>query len=131
MTRGQIVLGGVYWVADARLTLPPDNDRQLHPRRGVVILSGPETNSDPAWLLVQVVPLSSESTRKTRFCVKISAGEGNVDKKVWARVPAVQPILKSDLQDYVGVLPETRVEEIQARLWQYLGMADDIDDKET
>ncbi|WP_433083801.1 type II toxin-antitoxin system PemK/MazF family toxin [Dactylosporangium sp. CA-052675] len=112
-------------MSDAALTLPPNDDRQLHPRRMVVVLSGPDTNSDPTWRFVSVAPLSSESSRKTRFCVRIPAGEANVTKKVWVRVPAVQPLMKSHLEDKVGVLGADRLAEIQARFWQYLGMIDD------
>ena len=72
--------------------------------------------------------MSSETTRKTRFCVKIPADEANSGRKTWARVPAVQPLLKADLQDRFGLLPAARVEEVQARLFQYLGLSDLLDE---
>jgi mRNA-degrading endonuclease toxin of MazEF toxin-antitoxin module len=121
------VIGGIYWVSDEALTLPPNDDRKLHPRRMVVVISGPG-NADPAWPLVQVMPLSSEASRKTKYCVRVPAGEGNVERKCWIRIPASQPLLKTDLQDHVGVLPGARLAEVQARHLLYLGLADDDDD---
>src|SRR3954463_15952510 len=95
------VNGGVYLVPDQLLTLPPNDDRTVHPeRRPVVVLSGLRTNNAAEWPFVLAVPLSSSTTLKTEFCVKISAGEGNLTKKTWARIPAVQPLLKTDLQDF-------------------------------
>lgn len=125
MPSGPVVYGGLYWVSDAALSLPPNDDRHLHDRRPVLVISGPETNSDPLWPVVLIMPLSSETGRKTKFCVKVPAFEGNLEKKTWVRVPAVQPLLKRDLQDYLGTLPDSRVDEIQGRLWQYLGMLDE------
>lgn len=119
------VIGGVYWVKDRDLTLPPDNSRSFYPNRTVLVLSGPGSNGDPAWMFVLVAPISSETTRKTRYCVKLAQGEGNVSKKCWVRVPAVQPLLKSQLGDHLGVIPAHKLEETQARLFEYMGMADD------
>ena len=74
-------------------------------------------------------PISSSTARKTGYCVKLNAGEGGLVKKGWVRVIAVQPLLKSDLQDRLGVVPAERLEEVQARLFQYLGLPiDDLDE---
>jgi mRNA-degrading endonuclease toxin of MazEF toxin-antitoxin module len=124
-----IVIGGIYWVADEALTMPPNDERKPHPRRMVLVLSGP-SNADPDWPLVQVMPLSSQASRTTRYCVKIAAGQGNVMKKCWVRVPMAQPLLKADLADGVGVLPGDLLEEVQARYLQYLGLADEDEDKQ-
>lgn len=54
----QILIGGVYWVMDSLLDLVPGEVvRNLHPRRPVVVVSGPGSNSDPKWSHVLVVQL--------------------------------------------------------------------------
>lgn len=121
-----IIVGGIYWVEDSHLTLLPRKDRPLqHPRRSVIVVSGPETNSDEAWPFVLVCPLSSSTRRRTRFCVKIAAGgSAGANKKVWVRVPAVQPMEKELLQDRSGVASEEQLQAVQARLVEYLGLLD-------
>jgi mRNA-degrading endonuclease toxin of MazEF toxin-antitoxin module len=76
------IAGGVYYVRDRDLTLPPNDMRLYHDeRRPVVVISGPETNSDPTWRFVLVAPVSSSTSHKTRFCVKLVAKEANLPKK--------------------------------------------------
>jgi mRNA-degrading endonuclease toxin of MazEF toxin-antitoxin module len=121
--RNPVVIGGVYYVADDIISLPPNDDRDIHEeRRTVIVVTGPETNSDSDWDFVLIVPTSGSTSRRTPFCVKLAAGQGNLTKKCWARVPAVQPLLKSDLQDHCGVIPEQPLKEIQARLAEYMGL---------
>lgn len=129
MTTNPVVIGGVYYVKDSAITLPPNDERNFHDeRRPVVVLSGPDTNSNGGWRIVLVAPISSSSSLKTGFCVKLAAGDGGVVKKCWVRVVAIQPLLKSDLGDRLGVLPAGRLEEIQARLFQYMGLPiEDLD----
>lgn len=119
---GQIVVGGVYTVDDDQITLPPNSSREYHDTRTVVVVSGPETNSDTRWKFVLVCPTSGSTRSKTRFCVKLNAGDGNLRKKCWARVPAVQPLLKDDLKDHWGVIPADKLELIQGRLIEYMGL---------
>lgn len=119
------IIGGIYWVDDSDVSLPPNDQRKLHPKRTVLVLSGPDSNFDPTWELVLVAPLSSETARKTKFCVKLAQGDGNVMKKCWVRVPAVQPLLKTHLRDHLGVVPAEKLEEVQARLFDYMGLADE------
>lgn len=121
------VVGGIYIVRDGALTLPPNDRRDVHPTRPVVVLSRPDTNVDPNWPVVLVCPLSSSTGLKTRFCVKLAAGEANSNKKTWIRVPAVQPLLKSELGSHTGTLDQDKLEEVQARLLEYLGLDDDPD----
>ncbi len=125
-----VIVGGIYWVDDDLLTLPPRDDRPVtHPRRSVMVVSGPETNSDEGWPFVLVCPLSSSTTRRTRFCVKIAAGgPAGTNKKVWVRVPAVQPLEKVYLEDRSGVASQDQLQEVQARLVEYLGLLDLEDD---
>lgn len=115
--------GGVYLVADARLTLLPEEERQVHDeRRRFVILSGSETNLDDSWPVVFGCPISSSTRFKTQFDVKLAAGEAGATKKCWIRIPAAQPLLKSDLEDLTGKLDGARLQEVQARILQYLGL---------
>jgi mRNA-degrading endonuclease toxin of MazEF toxin-antitoxin module len=128
MISSLVVNGGVYYVNDTALSLPPNDDRTYHEaRRPVVVLSGPDTNSNRGWRTVLVAPISSSTSLKTGFCVKLSAGEGGLTKRCWVRVVAIQPLMKSDLGDRLGVLGGDRLEEIQARLFQYMGLADEVD----
>lgn len=117
------VLGGVYWVRDDLLVLIPAKERSVqHDRRMVVVVSGSETNASSEWPFILACPISGSTKFRTRYCVKLAQGEGNVDKKSWVRVPAVQPLEKATLQDLVGYLPGSRLTEIQTRLVEYMGL---------
>src|SRR5665647_2217150 len=115
-----LVAGGVYYIADKDLVLPPEEERKLHPMRPVLVVSSPVSIHDGSWRFVAVVPLSSEPQRATRFCVAIKKGEGNLDRDTFARVPAVQPLMKDALGRYLGTLPPNRLEEVRANLATYL-----------
>lgn len=125
----QVIIGGIYYVKDDTVSLPPNDDRDVHAeRRPVVVLSGPTSNSFGGWPFVLAAPISSSTSRKTKYCVKLGAGEGGVSKKCWVRIVAIQPLLKADLQDRLGVLTGERLEEIQARLFEYMGLTDGLEE---
>lgn len=42
----------------------------------------------------------------------------------------MQPILKADLSDFLGILPEAKLMELQARLLDYMGLADEEESEE-
>jgi mRNA-degrading endonuclease toxin of MazEF toxin-antitoxin module len=118
-----VVIGGLYLVADSKLTLLPEEERQVHDeRRRFVVLSGSETNSESAWPVVLGCPVSGSTRYRTRFDVRLAYGEAGVTKKCWIRVPSAQPLLKADLEDLTGTLADVRLQETQARLLQYLGL---------
>ena len=120
--------GALYFVEDETLLLLPREDRKLHDtRRPVVVVSGAQVNANADWPFVLCCPLSTSTTRKTEFCVPLS-GQEAVGKKTWGRVPAIQPIMKSDLQDFIHEVPEHKRLEIQARIVQYLGIVDQADE---
>lgn len=114
--------GGVYWFPDDKLTLPPNSQRNLHPRRPVIVVSSDVTNHDRGWPTVLIVPASSSTSLHTEFCLKLNKGDGGLDKKTWARVPAVQPVLKADLEDFVGRLSPDLLEQLYARLVRFMGL---------
>lgn len=115
----------IYLVSDRNLTLPPEQERHLHDaRRPFLILSGSITNSNKEWPIVLGCPISSSTKCQTRFDVKLAANEAGVDKKCWIRIPALQPLSKDDLEDRTGVLPAPRLEEVQTRVLEYLGLVE-------
>lgn len=119
------MVGGIYLVADSSLQLPPAAKRNVHAeRRPFIVLSGPEWNRNDGWPLVLGCPLSSQTHWKTALCVKISAGEFGMDRKTWVRVPALQPLEKAQLEDRIGVLDGERLEIVQSRVVEYLGLLD-------
>ncbi|MEU6496460.1 type II toxin-antitoxin system PemK/MazF family toxin [Streptomyces sp. NPDC046984] len=124
-----MITGGIYLVDDRAIKLPPEDKRNFHTtRRSFLVLSGTDTNSDPVWPIVFGCPLSTAASFRSRFDVKLAAGEGNVNKKCWIRIPQAQPITKDDLQDHTGILNETRLQEVYARLFWYMGLTG-FDDK--
>lgn len=120
-----IVAGGVYVVDDNALSLPPNDNRTYHQSRPLIVISGSTTNSDPNWPTALVVPTSSSTQMRTRFCVKLGHGEGGLDRKTWARVPAAQPLMKSELTTNLGIISGVLLEEIHARLLEFMGLLDD------
>jgi mRNA-degrading endonuclease toxin of MazEF toxin-antitoxin module len=129
----EIFVGGIYYVADEEMVLDKvDGEyREVHEaRRPFVVLSGPDQNGDRSWPTVLGCPISSSTTKKTPICVKLGAGVGGLVKKSWVRIPALQPILKTDLQDRIGVLEESKLEEVQARVLQYMGLLPDDEEPE-
>lgn len=118
-----LIIGGIYLVDDSKVILLPAERREIHEeRRRFLVLSGPETNSDPRWPVLLGCPLSGSTRFRTRFDVKLAYGEAGVTKKSWIRVPAIQPILKTDIQDLTGTLAATRLAEVQARLLEYMAL---------
>jgi mRNA-degrading endonuclease toxin of MazEF toxin-antitoxin module len=93
----------------------------------VIVISAHRPNVDATWKTALVIPTSSSTRLWTPYCVKLSAGTGGLDRKTWARVPAVQPFMKSALGNQVGVLPDRKLEEIHARLLDYMGLLTQAD----
>jgi mRNA-degrading endonuclease toxin of MazEF toxin-antitoxin module len=130
--------GAVYFVTDSDLMLPGDEQRQLHnSRRPVVVVSdqnerhGTNAMSADEWPSVLVIPVSSSTNYRTRFDVKLGAGEGNLTKKGWVRVPALQVIDKDSLDELIGRISAEKLDEITAQVLNYLGIIepDPVDDE--
>jgi hypothetical protein len=66
--------------------------------------------------------------KKTELCVKIPANEGGLSKRGWVRIPALQLLEKTDLEDFLGVLTQRRLEIVQARVLEYMGLIDEGSD---
>ncbi|MFC0864275.1 type II toxin-antitoxin system PemK/MazF family toxin [Sphaerimonospora cavernae] len=122
--RGSIRKGGVYYVSDRSLTMPPNDKRNYHPKRPVIVLSNDANNEQADWPFVYVVPTSTATTLRTEYCVKIAQGFGNLPSKCWARTICAQPFLKEELGDYLGQLPPQVMGLIEENLLGYIGLVD-------
>ncbi len=131
MPRPIVVTGGLYFVDDSyiRFGTDPTGRRVPHKeRRVVLVVSGTKTASDPAWPLVLICPCSSQRTLATPFCVLLPTDQAPGLKKTWIRVPALMPLAKEFLQDFIQPVQEDILQEVQARIAEYLGLLDDPDD---
>lgn len=124
----QIEAGSVYLVPDHSVKLPPEEDRETHPQRTVMVVSHDKINQSGDWAVIMVAPISGSTRFRTQYCVKLSAGEGNVTKKCWVRTSAVQPIAKSELGDYMGKVSEERLQDVMQELLSILPLAVEDDD---
>jgi mRNA-degrading endonuclease toxin of MazEF toxin-antitoxin module len=122
--KGSIHRGGVYYVSDRSLTMPPNDQRTYHPKRPVIVISGDAKNQQSDWPLVLVVPTSTATSLKTGYCVKLAQGMGNLPSKCWARVVCAQPYLKEELGDHLGRVSPQTVALIEENLIAYLGAID-------
>lgn len=115
--------GGVYLVADEVISLDDGRSRTVHDaRRPFVVLSGLRFNSDPEWRVVLGCPTSRSTQFRTELCVRLAAGEANLPNKCWIRVPALQAIPKTKLQDHTGTLTGDKLREAQMRVLEYVGL---------
>lgn len=120
------VTGGIYLVADELISLDDGRPRNVHDaRRPFLVLSADDYNDRDNWGVVLGCPISKSTRFRTELCVKLAAGEGNMPEKCWVRVPALQAIPKSDLQDLTGNVPQPKLDEVQMRVLQYLGLIDE------
>jgi hypothetical protein len=71
-----LVTGGVYFINECFITLPPESEREVHStRRRFVVLSGEPYVSDPRWEVVLGCQVSGSTTFNTTLCVKLLAGD--------------------------------------------------------
>lgn len=124
----RFLAGSIYLVADERLRLA-GSERTVHnARRPVLVVSDQNaangTNALPAsdWPSLLVIPISSSTSHKTRFDVRLAAGEGNLTKKSWARVPGLQMIDKDYLDDLTGQVSPQVLDDVTAQILSYLGI---------
>lgn len=108
--------GDIYIVADEILTFGEAHEPHRQGRRFVVL------SNDDAWRIVVGCPLSSSTQQRSKLCVRLAAGESGCIKKTWIRIPAIQPIAKRDLGNYVGQLSEDRLRETRTRVAQLVGL---------
>lgn len=112
--------GHVYWVPDAEIDLPPEQNRSQHPRRPVIVLTSDQKNTDSDWPIVVVCPLSS-GAQASEYDVRISANAGGLSSRGWARVCLIQPLDKKFLNDRIGQLDASVIDDVMANYLGYLG----------
>ncbi len=125
----EFAAGSIYYLPDQEVRLPGNEERVLHvERRPVLIISDQNdihgNNRAPSdeWPSVLVVPISHSTKFRTKFDVRIAAAEGNLGKKGWARIPAVQLVDKELLQDMTGQVETGTLDAVTAQLLDYLGV---------
>ncbi|MCI1018192.1 type II toxin-antitoxin system PemK/MazF family toxin [Microbacterium sp. C5A9] len=115
-----IRLGGLYWVPDSAVALPPQKpNRVMHPKRPFLVFSNDSVNTDDEWPLVLGFPVTTSHEFATRFCVNLPKGTCPLPKESWVQVPLLQPLAKEKLQTYVGPLAANTLEDIRLSLIQY------------
>lgn len=119
--------GGVFQIRDEKLTLPPESQRgEAHKSaRPFLVVSRDDKNADTNWPTIVGCPISSSTGYKTQYCVKLSAGTANLTKKSWVRVPAIQPISKEDITQFMGELSADLMLDVDASIAEYLDLGDD------
>jgi len=128
--------GAVYYVDDELLGLP-GGERVVHDgRRPAVVVSdqggvhGTNAQRPEDWPSVLVVPISSKTSYRTKFDVPIAAGEANLRKKGWARIPGLQMVDKTYLTDMTGLVDQDTLDQITAQILNYLGILSEQDEEE-
>lgn len=124
--------GCIFYVADSELSLPGGERIPHDARRPVLVVSDQRqrhgTNASPSqsWPSVLVVPISSSTKNyRTRFDVKLAAGEGGVKKKGWARIPGLQMIDKDHMEDMLGCVSAETLDLVTAQILDYLGILEE------
>lgn len=111
--------GAVYLILDEVINWPKARDAQRgHTQRFVIVLQDQELClPDRGPQTVMVIPCSSSgSGGAAPWDFLIPDGESGFDKThVIAYVSLVQPILKTDLNQYLGQVSKATVEEIKVR----------------
>lgn len=120
--------GQFWWVDDGVIAFPASRGREPHRSRGCIVIEGDES-LDRGGVRVLVVPTSSQTDRKERYDVVIPHPPAPNYECV-ALVEHVQPILRSDLQNLVGRLPNEWADRVLASVLAVLGVVPEPEDAE-
>jgi PemK-like, MazF-like toxin of type II toxin-antitoxin system len=106
--------GAVITVPDRKLNFPHNLiSRKVHERRFAVVLCDHKLCSDAGEPLIVVVPMTHRLTPKGRTDVLIGrAPENGLLHDSLAQVILIQPLLKSDVHEKLGVLSDADYESI-------------------
>ena len=112
MRRGQI------WWAD----LPDPLGSAPGFTRPVIILSADDFNQSRVATVVVAALTSSLKYAAAPGMVKLTTGEGGVDRPSVINLTALQTVDKSQLRDWLGALPPVKMSEINEQLAAVLGL---------
>lgn len=123
MALDPILPGEIYWVETSKMRLLPSSEqtKEFHPF--LVLSELHQSDNNASWPTVLGMPVSASTKYRTRFCVKLAEGEYSMTKKCWIRIPGVQAMMKTDLRGKISKLNASKLEDVQAELLRYLGLA--------
>jgi mRNA-degrading endonuclease toxin of MazEF toxin-antitoxin module len=125
----QVKQGQFWWVDDKVIAFPEDRDREPHTSRGCIIVEG-DASLNRGGVRVLVVPTSSQTDRKDIFDVVIPHPPAPTYACV-ALVEHVQPILRADLTNLVGPLPEEWADKVLGGVLLALGVEAQPEEEDT
>ncbi|HEX4952991.1 MAG TPA: type II toxin-antitoxin system PemK/MazF family toxin [Thermoanaerobaculia bacterium] len=105
--------GDVYLV-----NLDPVIGSEVGKTRPAVVLQNDLANQSAA--TVTVIPISSKTERVFPFQVRLSAGEGGLDREGKALCEQIRTLSRERLVQRLGTLPPARLEEIRRALDRHL-----------
>lgn len=120
--------GAVFIARDPAIQFPESRlegagTRDIHATRRVIVVQARELNARQSPKTLLVVPCSASSTICGEWDFEIPDGENAFDKpKVVAYASLVQPILKRDLEKFVGNLTDGTLRRLQQIVARNLGL---------
>jgi len=117
--------GSVWIVPDQEIKFPSSDrtkKRRLHKGRWVVVVSNDENNHNPIYPTVLVAPCSHKIQFKKPHDVLLDPSTDNVEVNCMAMISQIQPILKSDLVEYKGLISESARQELISSIVDYFGI---------
>lgn len=125
----EVEFGEVYLVNDHLISIPDadrvQGERIFHKKRRVVIVQNDRTNYT-TFPTVLIAPLTSRTDTKRRHDIELFPEEEEaISKPVLVRLKLIQPILRADLGDCLGVLSRSKQAEIMQAILEIFGVSDD------
>ncbi len=106
----EIENGGIYRIRDKAIAFPADDasgTRTKHEFRTVVVLSCNDICKDDNEQTVLVAPMSSDTTLKNTYDVKVrKSRENGLNEDGRIIISHIQPILKEAFEKKIGVMPD-------------------------
>lgn len=122
---GQFEFGSVWIVSDREIKLPSSDrtgKRNYHRNRWVVVVSNDENNHNPIYPTVLVAPCSHQLQHRKPHDVLLHPSTDNVKVDCMTMISQIQPILKSDLVEYKGLISESARQELISSIMDYFGI---------
>lgn len=122
--------GEIITAADSDVLLLPEVNPGRTPKRGryMVVVQANWWARNLEWPVVLACPIHSDHQATSEWDVEVPAGEVRaLDALSFVVVPSIQPIPKTAVTGQYGMLPAARLAEIYARLIDYMGAFEFLD----